>query len=137
MLEWMISYTSDQIFELDDLDDADDAREEFANFDIEIDPEIDDPPFDTTIRNKAVQNLRIEGTTVHRRLKCDIHLTVNDVAEFQSLMQDEDWYDPNEGEYEIVSAVNYWICDTTCAPDFAEFSRESCDYDVLQITQKD
>ena len=108
MLEWMITYTSSQHLELDDPSDGAEAREEFADFDIELDPEVDEPPFEVSISNKVVA--------------------------FNELLDEEDWYDPSDGEYELSSAVNYWICDTTCAPDYADFVSESCDYDVLQVS---
>lgn len=133
MLEWMISYTSTQHFELDDASELAEALEEFAEFDIELDPEVDEPPFEVSISNKVVVDLRVEGTAVRRRISCAIALKVTDLEAFNELLEEEDWYDPSDGEYELSSAVNYWICDTTCAPDYAEFVRESCDYDVLQI----
>ena len=49
-------------------------------------------------------------------------------------MEEEDWYDPADGEHEIASAMNYWICDTCCAPDYAEFVKESCRFDSTQVS---
>ena len=134
MLEWMVTYTSSQHFELDDPSEQAEAIEEFAEFNIELDPEVDDPPFEVRIDNKADEELRVEGTAVHRRISCAIALKVTDLEAFNELLEEEDWYDPSDGEYELSSAVNYWICDTTCAPDYADFVSESCDYEVLQIS---
>ena len=36
-------------------------------------------------------------------------------------MKEVDGYDHDGGEYEIISAVNYWNCDTCRVPDSAEF----------------
>ncbi len=135
MLEWMITYTSSQHFELEGPSEQAEAREEFADFDIEIDPEVDDPPFEVSISNKVVADLRVEGTAVHRHISCAIAIKVTDLEAFNKLLDEESWYDPSDGEYEISSAVNYWICDTTCAPDYANFISESCDYDVVQISR--
>ena len=40
----------------------------------------------------------------------------------------------DDGEYEIISVVNHWTCDTFSPPDYAEFAKESCGYDSTPIS---
>ena len=133
MLEWMITYKSSQRFELEDEGDRQGAIEDFSEFDIEIDSELEDPPFETKISNKTVIDLVIDGVKVTRTISCQIHLQVTDEDEFRSLMDEEMWYDEDDNTYNIINAINYWICDTCIAPDCAEFVSESCDYDVVKM----
>ena len=133
ILEWMINFASRQKFLLHDDGQADEALQDFADFDIELDPEVDDAPFRTKVSDKKVHDMAVSGTLVTRRIKCAIHLEVTDLEAFHELMEEEMWYDEDEGEYQIVRAVNYWICDTTVGPDYADFAGESCEYEVLQV----
>jgi len=133
MLEWMISYRSHQKFFIDDANDRDRALADFADFDIEIDCEVDDPPMETVISEKKVDDLTIDGTSVERTISCSIHIKVTDEDGFKEMMEEEMHYDEDEDEYDIINAVNYWICDTCEEPDYGGFSGESCDYDVVQV----
>jgi hypothetical protein len=134
MLEWFIMYRSTQRFMILDGVDHTTGHALLSTFDITLDSERPKPPFQHTISDKQVLNLSFEGAEAIREIGCKIHIMVPDEEPFQRLMEEEFWFNViADGEYSIINAVNWWICDTCIAPDGTEFVGEQCHFDLLKI----
>lgn len=100
-----------------------------------MDPE---PPCAWKVTDLKVEGIQIEGDEVNRTYSCSISIDAGEeeTEDLKEFMEEEGYYD--DGEFDWIQAVNYFIADTTGFPgsassEYGSFDSENVNLDLLEI----
>ena len=119
-----IRVSASQIFELSD--DKPDSNQQIINDLTEISLVLDpEPPCKWSVADLNVEEVKVVEDKVHRTYSCTINIQAgaDEMEDLEQFMEDEGYFE--DEKFDWVQAVNYFIADTTIAPDYAEFSKEN------------
>lgn len=104
----------------------------FQKIEMTLDPA---PPCKWSISDLKVESVDVDGPDVTRVYSATVEIQCSneDYDAVVSFMENEGYYDSDDEEFDWMAAVNYMIADTTLCPDYAEFSQESVDLDVIEL----
>jgi hypothetical protein len=127
------SVTAQQVFNLfDDKPDDDRIISDFKSLKFTLDPA---PPCEW---NYQIENVDVsidhESNNVSRNfyLLIKINIDSKSYESVREMMEEEGYYDEDDG-FNWSNAINYFIADTTIAPDYADFDSENLNIEIIDI----
>lgn len=80
-----------------------------------------------SINRKANTLLRIFSLSIY------INIDERSIEAVKEMMGNEGYFDEDDG-FDWSSAINYFIADTTVAPDYANFESENVEISIMDVT---
>ena len=94
------------------------------------------PPCEWTYDLQNVEvSINRKAKTLSRTFSLSIYINIDErsIEAVKEMMGNEGYFDEDDG-FDWSSAINYFIADTTVAPDYANFESENVDISIMDVT---